>query len=77
MKETNNLLSALTKQVDDAVESLLIKLESQNVEIVRLKSDNERLKSDYIRLVEEIKQYIIELEQIKSHYVDSNHNFKQ
>ena len=76
MKETNNLLSALTKQVDDAVESLLIKLESQNVEIVRLKSDNERLKSDYIRLVEEIKQYIIELEQIKSHYVDSNHNSK-
>jgi len=76
MKETNNLLSALTKQVDDAVESLLIKLESQDVEIIHLKSDNERLKNNYIRLVEEIKQYIIELEQIKSHYVDSNHNSK-
>lgn len=76
MKETNNLLSALTKQVDDAVESLLTKLESQDVEIIHLKSDNERLKNNYIRLVEEIKQYIIELEQIKSHYVDSNHNSK-
>jgi hypothetical protein len=76
MKETNNLLNALTKQVDDAVESLLIKLESQDAEIIHLKRDNERLKNDYIRLVEEIKQYIIELEQIKSHYVDSNHNSK-
>ena len=77
MKVTNDLLHELTKQVDEAVESLLIKLRVQEVEINHLKEDNKRLKDGYIQLVEEIKQYIIELEQIKSHYVDSNHNSKQ
>lgn len=77
MKEINNLLDGLTKQVDDAVESLLIKLKDQEVEISHLQDVNKRLQDNYAQLVEEIKQYIVELEQIKSHYVDSNHNFKQ
>ena len=77
MKEKNNSLSELTKRVDEAVESLLIKLEAQRLEIIHLKDDNKRLQDNYIHLVAEIKQYIIELEQIKSHYVDSNHNSKQ
>lgn len=77
MKETNDFLAGLTKQVDDAVESLLTKLKIQESEIIRLKEENKHLKDNYIQLVEEIKQYIIELEQIKSHYVDSNYNSKQ
>lgn len=77
MKEKNDLLKGLTKQVDDAIESLLMRLKIQETKISRLKEENKHLRDNYIQLVGEIKQYIIELEQIKSHYVDSNYNSKQ
>lgn len=77
MKVTNDLLQELIKRVDVAVESLMIKLASQEQEIIKLKDENKRLRDNYTLMLEEIKQYITELEQIKSHYVDSNYNIKQ
>jgi archaellum component FlaC len=76
MKVTNSLIEELTNRVDLAVDSLMTKLEVQAQEIVSLRDENKHLKENYRQILKEIEQYVIQLEQIKSHYVNSNHNVK-
>ena len=66
----------LTKRIDDAIESLLNQLSLKQQEILRLKNENEELRNSFNEILKEIKGYNIQLEQIKSHYVNNNHKFK-
>jgi len=77
MKMTNDLLPELMKRIDEGVDSLLLRLASTEQEIISLKNENKQLKNNYAQILEEIKEYINQLEQIKSHYVNSNNNIKQ
>lgn len=76
MKVTNDSLHELINKVDTAVESLLNMLKNQEHEIAKLKDENQRLRDDYDLVLNEVNQYTIQLEQIKSHYVNSNYNIK-
>lgn len=77
MKITQDLLFDLTKSVDEAVDSLIFKINKQEQELIQLKDQNKLLKSNYAQLLLEIEEYVTQLEQIKNNYVDSNHNNKQ
>lgn len=65
------LLDTIT-QINDNLSKLQMKLEYQEKEIVFLKEQNEILKKNNNNTLAQIKEYIKELEKIRSHYVDSN-----
>ncbi|MGI4775599.1 MAG: hypothetical protein ACRYE9_01515 [Janthinobacterium lividum] len=77
MKITKDLLFNLTKRVDEAVDSLMARIDEQEQELIELKNENESLKNNYAQVLLEIEEYVTQLEQIKSNYVYSNHNNKQ
>lgn len=74
---TNELLQTLTERVDQAVDAMMDKINSQRTEIDNLKIENSELKALYAKTLEQINEYIAELEKIKNHYVNSNNNIKQ
>ena len=65
------LLDTIT-QINDNLSKLQMKLEYQEKEIAFLKEQNEILKKNNNNTLAQIKEYIKELEKIRSHYVDSN-----
>ncbi|GAB4162249.1 MAG: hypothetical protein Tsb006_0240 [Rickettsiaceae bacterium] len=67
----------LIDQIDSKVENLLAKLEKQEQVIADLQPRNEALKQNNQKTLDQIKEYIQELEQIRSYYVDSNNNNQQ
>lgn len=77
MKITGDFLLDLTKRVDEAVDLLIFKINEQEQELTKLKSQNKSLQDSYAQLLLEVEEYVTQLEQIKSDYVYSNNNNKQ
>ncbi|RTK92688.1 MAG: hypothetical protein EKK61_03105 [Rickettsiales bacterium] len=74
MKITKQHLINLIKEIDGNIDGLLTKINNQGKIINDLKSQNENLRLNNQKTLDQIKEYIKELEQIRSHYVNSNNN---
>lgn len=72
MEVTKQNLIDLIHEISENVDKLNAKLAKQEKILNDLKSENERLKQNNQTVLDQIKEYIEELEQIRSHYVDSN-----
>lgn len=64
----------LIKQIHDSARRIKAESMLKDKQIQDLKLQNERIKESNLATLDQIKEYIKELEQIKSHYVDSNNN---
>ncbi len=64
-KVDNESLQKLMQLVDQKIDTMLIKFEQQQEEINELRNKNKELKAQYTQTLEQIEQYILELEQIK------------
>ncbi len=74
MEITKKNLIDLINEIGENVDRLNVKLAKQEGVIEDLKSQNEKLKQNNHETLDQIKEYIEELEQIRSQYVDSNNN---
>ncbi len=74
MEITKKNLIDLINEIGENINRLNVKLAKQEGVIEDLKSQNERLKQSNHDTLDQIKEYIEELEQIRSQYVDSNNN---
>ncbi len=74
MKITKQHLINLIKEIDGNIDGLLTKINNQGKIINDLQSQNENLRLNNQKTLDQIKEYIKELEQIRSHYVNSNNN---
>lgn len=61
----NEILQKLMVEVDYRLENLLAILASNRYEIERLQNENQILKDNYIKMLEQINIYVNELEEIK------------
>ncbi len=77
MKVDNKALIYLIKQINRSVDKLIFELNLKDKQIEDLKIQNQELKNSSAVILNQIKEYIKELEQIRNHYVDSNNNSKQ
>jgi len=77
MEITRQQLIDVINQIGDEIDSLIAKLARQERQISDLKNQNEELKQGNQATLGQIKGYIQELEQIRSHYVNSNNNTGQ
>jgi len=77
MEVDNKALIYLIKQINRSVDKLIFELNLKDKQIEDLKIQNQELKNSSAVILNQIKEYIKELEQIKNHYVDSNNNSKQ
>ncbi|HJK85540.1 MAG: hypothetical protein KBD25_03110 [Rickettsiaceae bacterium] len=59
------------------MDKLIFELNLKDKQIEDLKIQNQELKNSSAVILNQIKEYIKELEQIRNHYVDSNNNSKQ
>jgi hypothetical protein len=59
------------------VDKLIFELNLKDKQIEDLKIHNQELKNSGAVILNQTKEYIKELEQIRNHYVDSNNNSKQ
>ena len=76
MEVSKKLLMDLIKQINTDTDNLISELSLKNKEINDLRMQNEYLKESSLATLDQIREYIKELEQIKTHYVDSNNNSK-
>lgn len=74
MEITKKNLIDLINEIGENIDKLNIKLAKQETLIEELRFQNEKLKQSNHDTLDQIKEYIEELEQIRSHYVDSNNN---
>lgn len=58
-------LSLLMHNIDQALENLINKIDTQNIEINHLKEENAKLRQNSHKILHEIKGYVIELEALK------------
>jgi hypothetical protein len=76
MEVDNKALIYLIKQINRSVDKLIFELNLKDKQIEDLKIQNQELKNSSAVILNQIKEYIKELEQIRNHYVDSNNNSK-
>ena len=76
MEITKNHLIELIRNIDVGVSQMSDKLQAQEQEIQELRLQNQALKDSNRATLDQIKQYIKELEEIRNHYVDSNNKGK-
>ena len=76
MEVSKKLLMDLIKQINTDTDNLISELSLKNKEIKDLRMQNEYLKESSLATLDQIREYIKELEQIKTHNVDSNNNSK-
>lgn len=76
MEITKNHLIELIRHIDVGVSQMSDKLQAQEQEIQELRMQNQALKDSNKATLDQIKQYIKELEEIRNHYVDSNNKSK-
>ncbi|NRB10226.1 MAG: hypothetical protein HRU35_01210 [Rickettsiaceae bacterium] len=69
---TKQALLDLIQKIGGDVDDMLITIKNQKEEIVKLKQENQNLQEDNQSTLSQIKEYIQELEKIRSHYVNSN-----
>ncbi len=74
MKITKQHLINLIKEIDSKIDGLLTNINDQDKTIKDLRSQNEDLRLNNQKTLDQIKEYIKELEQIRSHYVNSNNH---
>lgn len=74
MEITKKNLIDLINEIGENIDRLNAKLAKQEGFIEDLKSQNEKLRQNNHETLDQIKEYIEELEQIRSQYVDSNNN---
>jgi len=74
MEITKQQLIEIIREIGEKTEKLVVNSARQSQQIEDLKSQNEDLKKSNQATLDQIKEYIQELEQIRSHYVDSNNN---
>ena len=74
MEITKKNLIDLINEIGENIDRLNAKLAKQEGFIEDLKSQNEKLNQKNHETLDQIKEYIEELEQIRSQYVDSNNN---
>jgi hypothetical protein len=77
MDVDNKALIYLIKQINRSVDKLIFELNLKDKQIEDLKIQNQELKNSSAIILNQIKEYIKELEQIRNHYVDNNNNSKQ
>ena len=77
MEVDNKALIYLIKQINRSVDKLIFELNLKDKQIEDLKIQNQELKNSSAVILNQIKEYIKELEQIRNHYVDSNNNSKK
>lgn len=58
-------LHSLMSRVDKSIDNLLLTIQTQELEISKLKEENIQLNSKYSKILKEVEQYVTELEQIK------------
>ncbi|HJD60599.1 MAG TPA: hypothetical protein LFV90_00140 [Rickettsia endosymbiont of Columbicola hoogstraali] len=61
----NEILMSLMQQVEYRLDNLLNVLANNQYEIHRLQNENNQLRNDYVRILDQINIYINELEEIK------------
>ena len=76
MEVDKKALIYLIKQINSNVDKLIFELNVKDKQIEELKIQNQELKSNSSTILNQIKEYIKELEEIRNHYVDSNNNSK-
>ena len=76
MEVSKKLLMDLIKQINSDTEKLISELNLKNKELEDLRMQNKHLKESSLATLDQIREYIKELEQIRTHYVNSNNNSK-
>ena len=76
MELTKKSLVDLIKEINESVCNMKAESAIKDKHIQELKLQNQELKESNLATLNQIKKYIKELEQIKSHYVDSNNHSK-
>ena len=76
MEVDKKALIHLIKQINSNVDKLIFELNVKDKQIEELKIQNQELKNNSATIINQIKEYIKELEEIRNHYVDSNNNSK-
>ena len=76
MEITKKTLIDLIKKIDSGIEEMSNKLNKHEQEIRDMQLQNQSLKENNRATLEQIKEYIKELEKIRSHYVDNNNQSK-
>jgi hypothetical protein len=76
MEVDKKALIHLIKQINSNVDKLIFELNVKDKQIEELKIKNQELKNNSATILNQIKEYIKELEEIRNHYVDSNNNSK-
>lgn len=76
MEITKQSLMNVISQINSSVESLKKELKEKNREIDELNLYNQTLKQNNKATLDQIRQYIQELEKIRNYYADSNNNSK-
>ena len=61
----NEILISLMQQVEYRLDNLLNVLANNQYEIHRLQNENNQLRNDYVRILDQINIYVNELEEIK------------
>ncbi|ABV78540.1 hypothetical protein BA173_02890 [Rickettsia sp. MEAM1 (Bemisia tabaci)] len=61
----NEILMSLMQQVEYRLDNLLNVLANNQYEIHRLQNENNQLRNDYVRILDQINIYVNELEEIK------------
>lgn len=71
MEITKKNLIDLIRQISGAVDQIQAELILVKRENEELKQQNERLKENNLATLDQIREYLKELEQIRTHYVDN------
>lgn len=74
MKVTTSYLNDLTTKIEGKIDQMLAKLRQQDKLIISLKAKNAELERNNEKTLDQIKEYIKELEQIRAYYVNNNNN---
>lgn len=72
MEQTKKAITEIIKQIGNNIDFLQSELSLKNRQIEELRLQNEQLKENNSATLDQIREYIKELEQIRSHYVDSS-----
>jgi len=72
MEITKKHLIEIIQDIGAKIDELNAKINIQAQQLAELKSQNNQLKKTNQDTLDQIKEYIEELEQIRNHYVDSN-----
>ena len=74
MKITKKNLIDIIDEISTSIDAVKAKLKKQESVLENLRLENEKLKQDNCDVLDQIKEYVVELEKIRKHYVNNNNN---